>query len=59
MNEKTKIALFEKMLQLEDLAGVKTYDHRDYFEQAEGAYAMLTILGLDKEYIRWSLQHFE
>lgn len=54
MTQNTKAKLFEEMLRLETLAGKKTYDGRNYFEQADGAFAMLEILGLDSEYIRWS-----
>ena len=54
MEESTKMKLFDEMLRLETLANSKTYDGRDYFEQAEGAYNMLQVLGLGGEYIRWS-----
>lgn len=54
MSEETKLKLFEKMLKLERLAEVTTYDNRNYFEQANGAYEMLEVLGLGREYIRWS-----
>lgn len=53
MTEEMKTKLFEQMLELEHKTG-KTYDNRDYFEQAEGAFKMLQILGLNKEYIEWS-----
>ena len=49
-----KEKLFNKMLELEHLANVETYDHRNYFEQSNGAFHMLALLGLDKEYIEWS-----
>lgn len=55
MTEELKTKLFEKAFQLESLAAVRTYDHRDYAEQANGAYAMLIVLGLDKEYIKWTI----
>lgn len=54
MTEEIKRKLFEEMLRLEHLSEVKTYDNRDYFEQANGAFAMLEILGLGSEYIRFS-----
>lgn len=54
MTQEMKTKLFEKMLELEHLAEDKTYDGRNYWEQANGAYAMLQILGLDKEYIEWA-----
>ena len=54
MTEEIKRKLFEKMLRLEHLSEVKTYGNRDYFEQANGAFAMLEILGLGSEYIRFS-----
>ena len=49
-----KLELFKKMLILEQFAGMKTFDGRNYFEQAEGFYKALTILGINKEYIKWS-----
>ena len=49
-----KLALFQKMATLEELAGLKTYDNRNYLEQSEGFYQALTILGINKEYIKWS-----
>lgn len=54
MSEEIKTALFEKMLHLEHMSEKTTYDHRDYCEQANGAYEMLEVLGLGKEYIRWA-----
>lgn len=54
MTEEMEISLFEKMLNLEHLAERGTYDGRNYFEQASGAYEMLTILGIGNEYIKWS-----
>lgn len=55
MNKQIKLELFEKMLELEKLANEKTYDGRNYFEQSEGFYKSLVILGLNYEYIRWSV----
>ena len=54
MTQEMKNKMFEKMLELEHLGEVKTYDGRNYCEQANGAYAMLQVIGLDKEYIEWS-----
>ena len=50
---KSKMALFELMHELEEVASGPVYDGRNYFEQAEGAYKMLTALGINKEYINW------
>lgn len=55
MNEEMKIKLFEKVLELEHLAEAKTYDGRNYFDQSEGAFSMLQILGLGSEYINWAV----
>ena len=55
MRKEDKTALFEKAYELYKLASVTTYDGRNYFEQSEGAYQMLKVLGLDKEYIKWSM----
>ena len=55
ISQETKIKLFEEALRLYHLAEETTYDGRDYFEQSEGAFKMLTIMGLDHEYIRWSV----
>lgn len=54
MTKEQKIKCFEKTEELYELASGKTYDGRDYFEQSEGAYAILKVLGIDKEYIKWS-----
>lgn len=54
MTQEMKTAMFENMLRLEKLSEKTTYDGRDYFEQAEGAFSMLTILGLASEYVNWS-----
>lgn len=54
MTEEMKIKLFENVLRLEHLSGKKTYNNRNYFEQADGAFQMLEIMGLTKEYIDWS-----
>lgn len=42
------------MLELEHLAEKTTYDHHNYNEQADGAFKMLEVLGLEREYINWS-----
>ena len=49
-----KVKLFNKMLELEHLAEARTFDGRNYNEEANGAFQMLEILGIAKEYIRWS-----
>ena len=54
MTQETKLKMFEKVLELEHLAERETFDHRNYVEQANGAFEMLMILGIDKEYIDWS-----
>lgn len=54
MTEDMKLELFKAVLELEHLAEVETFDHRDYCEQSNGAFLMLQILGLDHEYIEWS-----
>lgn len=54
MTNEMKMALFNKVLELEHLGEVETFDHHNYVEQSNGAYAMLQILGLNKEYIQWS-----
>lgn len=55
MTEEMKIKLFEEMLKLEHLGERTTFDHHDYCEQSNGAYKMLTVLGLNAEYIKWSI----
>lgn len=54
MTSEKKMELFEAVLEIERLANVKTYDGVDYYEQSEGAFKMLKILGLHHEYIKWS-----
>lgn len=53
MTQEEKIKAFELVQELEVIKSRTTYDGRDYFEQAEGAYKVLTALGINKEYIRW------
>lgn len=55
MTKEMKIKLFENMLALEKLAEKETYDGRNYFEQTEGFYKALITLGLNKEYLNWSV----
>lgn len=54
-----KEKLFEKMLWLEHMAELqsegKLYDNRDYFSESNGAYAMLQVMGIDREYINWAV----
>lgn len=54
MSEEMKLKLFQQVLELEHKSETITYDHRNYFEQANGAFSMLQVLGLGTEYIRWS-----
>lgn len=54
MNKDDKIRAFEKVLELEHLAEAKTFDGRNYFEQADGAFKVLEALGLGGEYIEWA-----
>lgn len=54
MNKNDKIRAFEKVLELEHLAEAKTFDGRNYFEQADGAFKVLEALGLGGEYIEWA-----
>lgn len=54
MPEEMKLKLFEKMLQLEHLAEMELFDKIDYYEQAEGAFKMLGVIGLEREYLKWS-----
>ena len=55
MTEEIKMVLFEKMLKLEHLAEVETFDGHNYVEQSNGAFHMLSALGLGSEYISWSV----
>lgn len=55
MTEEVKLKLFEEMLRLEHLAEIETYDSDDYYYQSQGAFKMLEILGLAKEYIWWAV----
>lgn len=54
MTDEIKMVLFEKMLKLEHLAEVETFDGHNYAEQSHGAFEMLSALGLGSEYISWS-----
>lgn len=54
MTNEMKEKLFNKLLELEHLAEANTFDGRNYYEEANGAFQMLCILGLAKEYIKWS-----
>ena len=55
MTKAEKEKLFSKMLQLEKLADMKDIVKKDYFEQANGAYKMLGVLGLESEYYNWAI----
>ncbi len=54
ITNEVKEALFKKMAQFEALSNIKTYDGNDYFERSQGAWAMLVILGIESEYIKYS-----
>ena len=54
ISEEKKIEMFTKCLEYETLSGKRTYDNRDYFELSEGAFAIIEILGLGREYVNWS-----
>lgn len=54
MTKEQKTELFETMYRLEELAATTVYDGRNYFEQSEGFYKALIILGLNKAYIHYS-----
>ena len=54
LNEEMKVKLFEKVLELEHLAEISTFDGRNYCEQSDGAFQMLQIMGLGSAYIRWA-----
>lgn len=54
MTDEIKTVLFEKMLKLEHLAEVETFDGHNYVEQSNGAFEMLSALGLGSEYVSWS-----
>ena len=55
MTEEVKLKLFEEMLRLEHLSKIKTHNSVDYYDQSQGAFKMLKVLGLDSEYIWWSI----
>ena len=59
ISKNTKLQLFEKVQELEEKSNMTTYDNRNYFEQSEGAYAILKILGINIEYINWSQEQYE
>ena len=54
LTKEKKEELFNKMLELEHLAEARTFDGRNYNEEANGAFQMLEILGIAKEYIQWA-----
>lgn len=55
MTEELKRKLFERVLWLEHMAEETTYDHHDYSSESDGAYSMLEVLGLGREYINWAI----
>ena len=54
ITEEQKMAMFKKVLEMETLAERPNYGVHNYAEQADGAFLMLDILGLGKEYIEWA-----
>lgn len=54
VTQEMKMEMFAKVLELENLSATKTYDGHDYYEQADGAFQILQILGLESEYIEWA-----
>lgn len=55
MTNEIKMKLFERVLELEHLGEVETFDGRNYSEQTDGAFQMLQILGISKEYLDWAI----
>jgi hypothetical protein len=54
ITEAQKMAMFKKVLEMETLAERPNYGVHNYAEQSDGAFQMLGILGLGKEYIEWA-----
>lgn len=54
MTEEMKIRMFERTLEFEKFSMMNTYDNINYSDKANGAYEMLEILGLGREYIKWT-----
>lgn len=54
MSEDVKLKLFNEVFKLEQLAQNDDELNDRYWAQSEGAFAILQILGLGAEYIRWS-----
>lgn len=58
MTNEMKETLFKLMLELEHKSEAycegKTYDGRNYNEQACGAFYMIEALGLQSEYVNWA-----
>ena len=59
MSQEMKEKMFNKVLWLERMgelqADGKLYDNRDYIAESDGAYEMLTILGIGREYLNWAI----
>lgn len=59
ITKEMKMKLFERVLWLEhmgeDQGDGKLFDHSDYIAESNGAYSMLEVLGLGREYIRWAV----
>lgn len=59
MSMEMKEKLFKKVLWLEKMAeqqcAGKLYDSRDYLAESDGAYLMLDIMGIGREYLNWAI----
>lgn len=59
MSQETKEKMFKKVLWLEHMAELqgdgKLFDNRDYEAESDGAYEMLDILGIGREYLNWAI----
>ena len=55
LTEEMKLKLFERLLWLEHMGEETTYDHRNYSAESDGAYSMLQVLGLGREYLNWAM----
>lgn len=50
-----KQEMFQMLLELENKSEIETFDNRNYLSESTGAFLMLQILGLEKEYINWAV----
>lgn len=62
ITKEMKQKLFERMLWMEHMGEAQQEGKifgpdnvRDWFSESEGAFKMLEVLGLGKEYIRWAI----